>query len=138
MDLDVPILAVPGSILSRASAGTNWLINQGSAEMCTGADDIVSVLQAVRPDAPIRSPGQGSLDLGLGRDPLAGVSVDARRVHDLLTQGAWWIDDLVESSSLAPPTVVAALQALEARGLVQQARGRWQRRVVPAGQGATC
>ncbi|MBI4220816.1 MAG: DNA-protecting protein DprA, partial [Chloroflexi bacterium] len=102
------VFAVPGSILSEKSAGTNWLIQQG-AKLVVNCSDILEELN-------ILSTGR-QLPLGVhaGGDDLERLvlsAVTAEPVH---------IDDVIRTSGLPSSTVSAALTMMELRGLVRQA-----------------
>lgn len=102
------VLAVPGSIYSRASQGTNRLIRDG-ATLVTCAQDVLEALswtaaaaqqeaQNVLPDDPTEA---ALLEL-LGFEPL----------H---------VDELGRASGMPAPAVAAALAMLELKGLARQA-----------------
>ncbi|MBI4304727.1 MAG: DNA-protecting protein DprA [Chloroflexi bacterium] len=99
------VFAVPGSILSEKSAGTNWLIQQG-AKLVINCTDILEELNITVPgrQMPLRAPGD---DL----ERLVLSAVTAEPVH---------IDDVIRTSGLPSSTVSAALTMMELRGLVRQ------------------
>lgn len=105
-----PVLAVPGSITSKASVGSNQLLVDGCAPV-TGVDDILDVLGMVGPPpASAVAPGgdpSGSTGSALARAVLAQVS--AGSVH---------IDDLVMGNRATIPEVLAAVQELVVAGSV--------------------
>ncbi|MDE0545945.1 DNA-processing protein DprA [Microbacterium sp. C7(2022)] len=49
IELGRPVGAVPGPVTSAASAGCHRLLNEGSAELVTSADDIVGMVDRSRP-----------------------------------------------------------------------------------------
>jgi DNA processing protein len=103
------VMAVPGSILSPASLGTNLLIKQGAAPV-TGVDDILEALQLPRQTptselarrVPELSPNETSVWQALGREPR----------H---------VDDLARGLALPANHVSATLAVLELSGLARQA-----------------
>lgn len=115
---DRPVLAVPGSVRSPASAGTNALLVDGAGP-CRGAADVLEVLGLSA--AAERSPSGGSAvearaDAVLGPDEallLAELGPDPRSV-----------DALLEAAGLALGRGVLALDRLEAIGRVRR-QGGW-------------
>lgn len=104
------VFAVPGSILSPASAGPNWLVKEG-AKPVTSARDVLEELnltavaqhQAVREALPENETEAALLRL-LSSEPL----------H---------VDELGRSSALPAAAVSSALTMLELKGLVRQVGG---------------
>ncbi|MBM3959269.1 MAG: DNA-protecting protein DprA [SAR202 cluster bacterium] len=101
------VFAVPGSILSSRSAGTNWLIQQG-ARPVTSAADVLEDLRLTT-GSQFRLP-VSEIEGGLDEAVLASVSDEP--VH---------INDVIRTSGLPSATVSAALTMMELRGLVRQA-----------------
>lgn len=104
------VLAVPGSIFSPASIGTNSLIRDGAAPV-TCADDILAELQ------PTRVPRQLAVADILPLDDTERVLLDA------LSMEPTHIDDVARAVSLPMSVVSAALAMLELKGLVRQTGG---------------
>ncbi len=101
------VLAVPGSILSPSSAGTNSLIKQGAAPV-TSAQDVLDVLGV--------SPDGGS---GLAR----GVPVlppEEEAVFEALGVEPCHVDDVARSLGRGAGEISAALTLLEIKGLVRR------------------
>jgi DNA processing protein len=94
------VLAVPGEITSRLSAGTNALLKLGAAPV-TAAEDVLELYGAVLPKPPAAS-------LGPVADALLG------RLRD----SALTADELVRSSGIDPGESAAALIELELAGRV--------------------
>jgi DNA processing protein len=108
------VLAVPGSIYSPASVGTNQLIGDG-AGLCRDAGDVLAALQlpaAVPPPEPEAS-----------ADPLAAALLAG------LEAGPRHIDELARATGLPMPVVARTLALLELSGAVEHLGGmRWSRR----------
>ena len=107
------VLAAPGQITSRTSAGTNRLIRDGATPFLE-LDDLLSrfdeIPLAVRQE--VRS--------AAGRDPIhARLTADVRRVYDLLDSTSRSLDALVEELRIPPGDVIAAISELELGGLVE-------------------
>ena len=106
LELGRDVFAVPGEITARLSVGTNHLLRQGAAPLLS-ADDVL---------------------LALGFEPKArpgprGVSPEAARLLELLSDGAQGADDLGARSGEPASKVAAALVELELAGLASQDDG---------------
>ncbi len=111
-----PVYAVPGSVLSAASDGTNALLVEGATPVCSAADVLydLGINGFVPHVSPTRSDGEpGEVpDTGVqGHDPdlisLILAEVAAGPIH---------VDRLVLASTSRPADVLAAVQALVAAG----------------------
>ncbi|GAB3579060.1 DNA-processing protein DprA [Calidifontibacter terrae] len=120
-DLARPVAAVPGSVMSVTSAGTNELIRKGA----TLVTDAAEVLELVAPMGqqllmPLRAPEL----------PLDLASEEARRTRDAFPAvREVSVDTLVRVAGLTPGEVFGALGELAALGLVEQGGGGLWRRV---------
>lgn len=126
----VPVMAVPGSVRSPASAGTNTLLADG----CAPVRDTADVLAALG----LSRAGIGSNpteDLG----PLTGTveatvsHVDAavlKAVGDEPTT----TEDVLRRTGFGLGQAAAALDRLEESGLVRSGEGWWERRRPSAGR----
>ncbi|MEY2477116.1 MAG: processing protein [Actinomycetota bacterium] len=114
-----PILAVPGPVVSPASAGTNRLIGDG----CTPALDTQDVLVALGLDAP--APRRA----GATQQQQAPVAPDgpAAAVLDALGWAPATLDQLLGRTGLRPGPAAVALAELEAGGWVAASGGWWER-----------
>ena len=114
-----PILAVPGPVVSPASAGTNRLIGDG----CTPALDTQDVLVALGLDAP--APRRA----GAPQQPPSPVPPDGPAAAVLAALG--WapatLDQLLGRTGLRPGPAAVALAELEAGGWVAASNGWWER-----------
>lgn len=102
------VFAVPGSILSDTSTGTNWLIQQG-AKLVTRAEDILEELNIAESGRQM-SLGAPEPATELEQQLLSGISGDPTH-----------IDDLTRASGLSSAVVASTLALMELRGLVRQA-----------------
>jgi DNA processing protein len=121
LDQNREVFAIPGSIFSPASRGTNALIQRGEAKLVCSADDILTEL--------------GIQDTGISRDSRAFLQADATQVRLLAEMGAEPVhsDDLARRLHLSSQEVSAALTLLELQGVVQDlgnmqyaVSGRWE------------
>jgi DNA processing protein len=141
LDLGKEVMAVPGSILSPVSAGTNQLIKDG-ARLVVSAQDVLDELRGVGetvrrlPDrqpnpAPRSKPSRGAdpalPDLALPPpdpvlpppDPvLPLMTAEEERLLTALGKEALHVDELAHQSGGSASSVLAALLHLELRGLV--------------------
>ncbi len=106
LDQNREVFAVPGSVLSPESAGTNGLIQRGEAKLIMSADDVLTEFGlSARSDTvvslpPVQTDSVQSLLLGyIGSSP----------VH---------ADELARELSLPSRDVIAALALLELQGII--------------------
>ena len=104
------VFAVPGSILTRGSSGTNRLIQQG-AKLVTSVQDILEELNL------------GSVPQQLEMKTLLPENEVEAALLQLLTSEPTHVDDLVRASALPTATVSAALTMMELKGMVRQIGG---------------
>lgn len=108
---DRPVFAVPGSVFSTSSAGTNRLLVDGAAP-CLGAAD---VLDALSLDSGIATDGPTSADPSLVR-----LSDTAARVLSELTGESMPLDGLLAACPFTTPETVGAVHELEVAGWVRR------------------
>lgn len=113
-DYGRPVLAVPGSIYSAMSRGTNELLRTHRAEPLCEAADIVRQL-GLAAGAEEKEPAEFSP---------ASVSADARAVYAKLGPTAQGIDALCAATGLPANRVLAACTELELFGGAQAQPGR--------------
>jgi len=112
--------AVPGSIRSPTSEGTNALLADGAFPVCSAGDILVALSLAgasapaatatIRPQRP--EPGTG----------------EDRRVYDALTSDPTSLDELARLTGLGLPSLCGALERLAQAGLARDEGGWWGRR----------
>jgi DNA processing protein len=105
------VFAVPGSIFSPASKGTNWLVQQG-AKLTQTADDILSELNLAT---------LGATQVELAAAVPAGAA--EATLLGCLTSEPTHIDDVTRRSRLSAAEVSSGLALLELKGLVRQVGG---------------
>lgn len=113
-DRGIGVVAVPGSTLSPASAGTNALLIDGASPVRNAAD----VLDALGLDQPAPfdlMSGGTPTQLAMPLDP--GVDPD-RLLLDELAAGPVHLDRLIERLGVAPPIAAARIEGLAAKGKV--------------------
>ncbi|MCE9586143.1 DNA-processing protein DprA [Candidatus Uhrbacteria bacterium] len=114
LDDNREVLAVPGSIWSEVSQGSNRLLTLG-AKVCTNATDVLDVLQLDRPE--LVSQVRASMPLTAEESTILG-----------LITGHIHVDDLSTQAGLDAATTSAHLSLLEMKGYVAQLGGQfWSR-----------
>ena len=121
----VPVCAVPGSVRSPASRGTNGLLVDGCAPV-RDLDDVLTALALARGGRRI-----GSADRpGGGRTPdrrLDGLDRVERAVWESVDDTPTTVETVLLRTDLAVATVGVAVEALVARGLLVEGAGWWSR-----------
>lgn len=131
LDRDVAVMAVPGSVRSRASEGTNQLIAEGAAPV-TSVDDVIVAL-GLSTSGTGRGTGGGA-GRGAGwsaSDRDADLGRDERQVLEAVEWTPTKTEDVLRRTSLDPATVTALLNRLEMAGLVHGGPGWWERLAPP-------
>jgi len=104
------VFAVPGSIFSPGSKGTNRLIQEG-AKLVRNCNDILEELNLM------------AVAYQMDMDDLAGTTDTEAQVMACLSEEATHIDDVCRHSALPISTVASVLAMLELKGLVKQVGG---------------
>jgi DNA processing protein len=115
------VFAVPGSIFSPASKGTNWLIQQG-AKLTQSAADVLPELNLATQSAP-QVELAAAVPHGAAEAALLG-QLSSEPTH---------IDDVTRRSGLSAADVSSGLALLELKGLVRQVGGMQYVRLREAG-----
>jgi DNA processing protein len=113
IDRSIEVMAVPGSVRSEASIGSNRLLDV--AHVCQGADDVMTLLGL---DGRARERGVAR------RDP---PSVDDAAVLDALEWEPTSLETLMLRTGLALGQLSSALDRLERAGWIAR-RGSWSER----------
>jgi DNA processing protein len=121
LEQGVPVLAVPGSIRSPASAGTNRLLGEGAVPACS-VDDVLGALSL------------GTAGAARAAESRPAPTGDAATVLAALGWSPVSTDSLVSRTGLDPARLAVVLAHLELDGWAACARGWWQR-VGTAGAG---
>lgn len=113
------VMAIPGNIDSPTSVGTNQLIRDGAEPLLVLDDLLAHYPEVAGAPAPEGTPIEAK------SAPLApgGLTPPEARVFGALARGASGTDDLIAVVELPAHEVLAALSALELRGIVSQERG---------------
>lgn len=121
---DVPVLAVPGSVLAEQSVGTNQLIFDGSFM----ARDVADVLAALGVHVPVAPPRLFD-DAPPGVPAADGAAVGA--VAAVLSAVPATVEQVASAADVSVTDAVTALARLEAAGRVRRVPGGYERTAVP-------
>jgi DNA processing protein len=114
----IPVGAVPGSIRSPTSEGTNALLADGCFPVCSPAD-ILTALSLQGATLPIPSPTPAPSDRAYqGPD---------RTVLEALSPDPASLDQLVRLTGLDLPTLCGGLERLARAGVARDVGGWWER-----------
>jgi DNA processing protein len=121
--LGLPVGAVPGSIRSATSEGTNALLADGAFPACSTADILVALSLVgihATPQARTEASGTGSERdrPGPGRD---------RAIYEALSSDPASLDDLVRITGLDLPALCGGLERLAQAGMAYDHGGWWER-----------
>ena len=107
-----PVYALPGSIFSPLSEGTNQLLTEGRAKPLLGSADILKRMGLSAAAMPTRAA------------PKAACSPDAQKILALLGPTPKPLETLCEESGLSVGQILAALTELELAGKIVPLAGR--------------
>lgn len=113
----VTVGAVPGSIRSAASEGTNALLGVGAVPVCSTADVLISLSLRGRAVPLVPKPSM-SEPADLGED---------QAVYDVLSQDPTSLDDLLHRTKLRLADLCSALERLARAGAARDLGGWWVR-----------
>jgi DNA processing protein len=116
LDRGVPVMAVPGSVRSRASEGTNQLIAEGAIPV-TDVDDVLVALGLATVGATAARPG----------DAEAGLDAEEQQVLRAVDWTPTQTEDVLRRTGLDPARGAALLTRLEMHGLLRAGSGWWER-----------
>lgn len=112
LDYNRDVLAVPGSIFSPSSIGTNKLIRQGATPILTSAD----ILEALHLEVQLPSESnQQAL--------FADLSVPEKKVVELLKVEPLPRDEIIRQTKLSTSEGNSVLMILEIKGLIKESGG---------------
>lgn len=112
---DRPVYAVPGSIYSQLSTGTNALLKQGRAQVVTCAEDILTRMglnTAPKPAEPEKP------------KPQPPLSANARKVLGCMKASPVGLEELAETTKLPIGTLLVTLTSLELTGWIVSQPGQ--------------
>ncbi len=119
----IPVGAVPGSIRSATSDGTNALLADGAFPVCS-AGDVLVALSLAGASVPALAAGSHPARPAPRQVPASGGD---RLVYDTLSPDPASLDHLARSSGLDLATLCGALERLAQAGLARDVGGWWER-----------
>jgi DNA processing protein len=123
LDQGREVFAVPGSIESFKSSGTNRLIKQG-AKLVEHAQDIFEELRLE--ESPEAAAVKG---LSLEQVKTSAFSPEEKQIWNLLSQEPIHVDQMVRHQDMEISRVLSLLTGMELKGLIKQLPGKWFVRV---------
>ena len=114
LDYNRDVYAVPGSIFSLGSAGTNRLIRQGATPITSSQE----LLEALGFDPPAGERDANQLQLNLTE-----LSPDEKKVVELLSVEPLTRDDLIRALGLPTSSVNSLLGIMEIKGMIKETLG---------------
>ena len=122
------VFAVPGSIDSAGSRGTNKLIKQGAKLIENIADileEILPQLEKVKMPETLSTPGStSSTETCITKRDENLNSID-RQIIAHLSNSLLHIDELITTMNLAPGDILSSLMKLELKGIIKQYPGKF-------------
>lgn len=118
------IFAVPGSIDSAGSRGTNKLIKQGAKLIENSGDileEILPQLEKLNLPEKISFPRENGEPV-IKKEDLNSID---RQIISLLSNNCPHIDELIKTTGLAPADVLSSLTKLELSGVIRQHPGKF-------------
>jgi DNA processing protein len=114
----VPVGAVPGSIRSATSEGTNALLADGAFPVCSAGDVLVALSLAGAAVLPPPSPRSRPPEPELGDD---------RPLYEALSSDPVSLDELARTTGLGLTALCAGLERLARAGVARGVGGWWER-----------
>ena len=124
IDRGVTVMAVPGSVRSPSSAGTNRLLADGVAPV-TSADDVLTALALEGVVLPVASPRAASNDGGRADD---GDGADESPVLAAVDWTPTATEEVLRRTGLTLGAAATELARLEVEGRVRRRGAWWERR----------
>jgi DNA processing protein len=116
------VFAVPGSIYSRKSSGTNRLIQTGQAKAILAAEDITEELQL-----PSETPTRNRTEKAFSPEPM--LSAEEKTLISAMDDEPVHLDRLAEKTGLDIATLLVLLFELEMKKAVIQMPGQFFRKI---------
>jgi DNA processing protein len=118
------VFAVPGSIDSAGSRGTNKLIKQG-AKLIENTDDILEEILPQIERSNVLKPVCASASEDILDENIESLSVPEQKIIGFVSKKRLHIDDLISLSGLPSADTLSALTTLELKGFIQQHPGKF-------------
>ncbi|TLU53556.1 MAG: DNA-protecting protein DprA [Chlorobium sp.] len=112
------VFAIPGSIFSRTSRGTNKLIQQGQAKAIMDVEDIISELGGI-------SAKRSSVSAPLQESTTDNLTLSEKNIINCMGSAPMHIDALATASKLDIPSLLVHLFELELKAAIMQQPGQF-------------
>ena len=118
MEQNREVLAVPGSVFSKQSAGTNQLIRESTAKLVASAEELCEELNllSIGEQLPLE---ELQATVNEAAEPVATSTEEGRVLH-WLSGGPRHVDEVARLAEMPIHAVTGTLTVLELRGLVRQ------------------
>jgi DNA processing protein len=114
LDYNREVFAVPGSVFSPTSIGTNTLIKSG-AKMVASVQDILEELPIARKN---KLPEEN-----VSRNPDISLSEEEEKIFQTLSHEPLHVDKIIKAARLETPSAISALTMLEIKSLAKNIGG---------------
>ncbi|MBN1364336.1 MAG: DNA-processing protein DprA [Syntrophaceae bacterium] len=118
------VFAVPGSIDSAGSRGTNNLIKQG-AKLVENTDDILEEILPQIEQTTASKPPSHLISEETVNTQAAGLNKVDKKIFDCISPGKIHIDDLISATGLSSAEILSSLTKMELKGIIQQHPGKF-------------
>jgi DNA processing protein len=123
LDQGREVFAVPGSIDSAGSRGTNKLIKQG-AKLIEGTDDILEeIIPQIEIKKTLKSP-QTSGSKKANKECHERLNEFDQKIFDSVSKGRIHIDDIISITGLPSARILSTLTQMELKGIILQHPGK--------------
>ncbi|MEN6421810.1 MAG: DNA-processing protein DprA [Smithella sp.] len=118
------VFAVPGSIDSAGSRGTNKLIKQG-AKLIENTEDILEeILPQIERGTVLKAPST-SVAAEIAEAHLEPLNEVDQKIFHAASRGRVHIDDLISTTGLSSADILSALTTMELKGIIEQHPGKF-------------
>ncbi len=111
------VFAIPGSVFSRQSEGTNQLIRESTAKLVSTPEQLLEELNLLSANSQFPLVPNGAPQKP---EPRPAATQDEGKILHWLQAGPAHVDEIVRASGLPVSFVSSTLQLLELKGLVRQ------------------
>lgn len=111
------VFAVPGSIMSPTSDGTNTLIKNTAAKLVTSYEDILEEI------LPAYAKKKSDIPAAQAKRQTPKLSGDEEKIYQLILKGTTDIDEIAQQAKLSTAAVSSLLTMMEIEGLIYKDKG---------------